>query len=94
MKVLGLDLTNLPPHISHVSDAFISGSELFEAIHVTLKRYTNTVKENVFEDYQVRGWLGRLNVKHNYSQLWYLNGLTSVIQSNLFMVRNVEQLIR
>uniref|UniRef100_A0A915C5K3 Hexosaminidase D n=1 Tax=Parascaris univalens TaxID=6257 RepID=A0A915C5K3_PARUN len=70
------------------------GSELFDAIHVTLKEYTSTVKQNVFEDYRVRGWLGRLNVKHNYSQLWYLNDLASFIESNLFLMRTVEKRIR
>ncbi|KHN88183.1 hypothetical protein Tcan_16898 [Toxocara canis] len=52
------------------------------------------IKHQVFENHQVRGWLGRFNSTHNYTQLWYLNDLYGLIQESYFNMLNVEKSIR
>ncbi|VDK51786.1 unnamed protein product [Gongylonema pulchrum] len=68
--------------VSSFSFCEFPGSELFYAIHVTLRERIEAIEAEVFEHQQVKGWLGRFNVRHNYTQLWYLLQLESIITSH------------
>ena len=41
------------------------------------------IKTNLYEDYQVQGWLSRFNIRHNYSQPWYLDQINDKLQMYL-----------
>lgn len=60
----------------------ISGVELFNVIH-SLRDYISVIKSEVFESHQVKGWLSRFNMRHGYTQLWYLMQLKSIIEMHI-----------
>ncbi|VDP11399.1 unnamed protein product [Onchocerca flexuosa] len=55
------------------------GVELFNAIR-SLRDYIKVIKNEVFESNQMKGWLSRFNIRHGYTQLWYLMELESSIE--------------
>uniref|UniRef100_A0A0R3RNM9 RUN domain-containing protein n=1 Tax=Elaeophora elaphi TaxID=1147741 RepID=A0A0R3RNM9_9BILA len=55
------------------------GVQLFNAIH-SLRDYVKVIESEVFGSNQAKGWLNRFNVRHGYTQLWYLVQLKNVIE--------------
>uniref|UniRef100_A0A8R1TZF7 beta-N-acetylhexosaminidase n=1 Tax=Onchocerca volvulus TaxID=6282 RepID=A0A8R1TZF7_ONCVO len=72
------------------------GVELFTAIR-SLRDYIKAIKNEVFESHQVKGWLSRFNVRHGYTQLWYLmeleNNIEMYTQEMLNMAKMIESLM-
>uniref|UniRef100_A0AAF5PI42 beta-N-acetylhexosaminidase n=1 Tax=Wuchereria bancrofti TaxID=6293 RepID=A0AAF5PI42_WUCBA len=56
------------------------GVHVFHAVQ-TLHSTINSVEEQVFNDYQVRGWIARFNEKHLYTQAWYLDQVLYKVKS-------------
>ncbi|VDK85691.1 unnamed protein product [Litomosoides sigmodontis] len=69
------------------------GVHVFHAVQ-TLHSTINSVEEQVFNDYQVRGWLARFNEKHLYTQAWYLDQVLYKVKSFLREMEVCEQNIR
>uniref|UniRef100_A0A914UIG5 Beta-N-acetylhexosaminidase n=1 Tax=Plectus sambesii TaxID=2011161 RepID=A0A914UIG5_9BILA len=45
-------------------------------LHVNLGR----IEKEIYGDYRVQGWLSPFNIKHNYTQNWYLNEVKGMVQ--------------
>ncbi|KAM3716901.1 Hexosaminidase [Dirofilaria immitis] len=69
------------------------GVELFNAIH-SLRDYIKVIKHEVFESHQVKGWLSRFNVRHGYTQLWYLVELENSIEIYVDEMLNMAKMIQ
>ncbi|VBB33747.1 unnamed protein product [Acanthocheilonema viteae] len=69
------------------------GVHVFHAVQ-TLHSTINSVEEQVFNDYQVRGWIARFNEKHLYTQAWYLDQVLYKVKSFLREMEVCEQNIR
>ncbi len=59
-----------------------------------LRMALENVKTNVFDDFQVHGWLSRFNMKHNYSSAWYLDQIMDKVQMYMSDVQNVARSLR
>uniref|UniRef100_A0A1I7VSU0 beta-N-acetylhexosaminidase n=1 Tax=Loa loa TaxID=7209 RepID=A0A1I7VSU0_LOALO len=73
------------------------GVELFNVIH-SLHNRIEMIKNEVFDSHQVKGWLSRFNVRHEYTQLWYLVPLQSIIERHiselLDMTKTIQSLMQ
>lgn len=69
------------------------GVHVFHAVQ-TLHSTINSVEEQVFNDYQVRGWIARFNEKHLYTQAWYLDQVLYKVKSFLREMEVCEQNIK
>uniref|UniRef100_A0A8R1TU21 beta-N-acetylhexosaminidase n=1 Tax=Onchocerca volvulus TaxID=6282 RepID=A0A8R1TU21_ONCVO len=69
------------------------GIHVFHAVQ-TLHSTINSVEEQVFNDYQVRGWIARFNEKHLYTQAWYLDQVLYKVKSFLREMEICEQNIK
>ncbi|EFO21045.2 hypothetical protein LOAG_07446 [Loa loa] len=69
------------------------GVHIFHAVQ-TLHSTISSVEEQVFNDYQVRGWMARFNEKHLYTQAWYLDQVLYKVKSFLREMELCEQNIR
>lgn len=56
----------------------ISGSEVYREIEVHFKNL-NTIWTNDL----IKGWLGRMNTYHNFSQMWYLIQIKPLLENEL-----------
>ncbi|OZC07308.1 hypothetical protein X798_05674 [Onchocerca flexuosa] len=72
---------------------FFKGIHVFHAVQ-TLHSTINSVEEQVFNDYQVRGWIARFNEKHLYTQAWYLDQVLYKVKSFLREMEICEQNIK
>ncbi|VDN07687.1 unnamed protein product [Thelazia callipaeda] len=67
---------------SFIPQCTFPGVHIFDAIQ-TLRSTIISVEEQVFNDYQVRGWIARFNEKHSYTQAWYLDQVLYKVKSFL-----------
>ncbi|CAG9532841.1 unnamed protein product [Cercopithifilaria johnstoni] len=79
-------------HIHSFNSCDFPGVELFNVIHA-LRDYISVIKNEVFESNQVKGWLSQFNVRHGYTQLWYLVQLKSIIEMHINEMLNVAKRI-
>ena len=66
-----------------------SGVEVFKIIHGDLPELKTRLKFDLDSNHQLKGWLGRMNIRHNYTQQWYLSGLSVMLlplQRNLLTI--------
>lgn len=59
------------------------GSNLYREIqnlHMNIER----MNREIFDDYRMQGWLADFNVRHNYTQLWYLEPFQNIVRLFLF----------
>ncbi|VDN44954.1 unnamed protein product [Gongylonema pulchrum] len=59
-----------------------------------LRSTISSVEEQVFNDYQVRGWISKFNEKHSYTQAWYLDQVVYKVKSFLREMQVCEENIR
>uniref|UniRef100_A0A0N5AQ48 beta-N-acetylhexosaminidase n=1 Tax=Syphacia muris TaxID=451379 RepID=A0A0N5AQ48_9BILA len=57
------------------------GYGVFTAIHSDIPHLSERLEKEVFADNSVRGWLGRMNIRHNYTQLWYFSTIAPLVKS-------------
>lgn len=66
----------------------VAGVALFSIIHSS-RDYIKVIKNEVFESHQVKGWLNQFNIRHDYTQLWYLIQLESIIEMHIGEMLNI-----
>uniref|UniRef100_A0A914V1A8 beta-N-acetylhexosaminidase n=1 Tax=Plectus sambesii TaxID=2011161 RepID=A0A914V1A8_9BILA len=69
------------------------GSKVYQEVQ-QLKSALDQTNENVHKDYQVRGWLTPFNIKHNYSQAWYLDQLLDKVNMHITDLEAIAQALR
>uniref|UniRef100_A0A0N4VIB8 beta-N-acetylhexosaminidase n=1 Tax=Enterobius vermicularis TaxID=51028 RepID=A0A0N4VIB8_ENTVE len=65
------------------------GVEVFKIIHGDLPELKTRLKFDLDSNHQLKGWLGRMNIRHNYTQQWYLSALSVMLlplQRNLLTI--------
>ncbi len=69
------------------------GSQLYkevQSLHLNIER----MNREIFDDYRMQGWLSDFNVRHNYTQLWYLEPMQSIVRTHLDALQSSENAIR
>lgn len=79
---------------SSVSNCHFPGYEAFVLINRDIPALASRFDTEVYSNHQVRGWLGRFNMRHNYTQLWYFDSIQSAINPYYQFVLNTEKQLR
>uniref|UniRef100_A0A915PRA5 beta-N-acetylhexosaminidase n=1 Tax=Setaria digitata TaxID=48799 RepID=A0A915PRA5_9BILA len=79
--------------VDSFNSCYFPGVELFAAID-SLRHQISIIKDEVFENHQVKGWLNRFNVQHGYTQLWYLVQLEGTIEMHVNEITDMAKTIQ
>lgn len=97
LKRAGADLecTNALEIESPGIAAFCSfpGFKVYQYIQ-QLKMSKQTIQTQLLDDYQLKGWLSRFNIHHNYSSAWYLDQVVDKVQMYRADLENLGRQIR
>lgn len=59
-----------------------------------LKLSKQSLQNQLFDDYQLRGWLSNFNIRHNYSSSWYLDQVVDKVQMYKGDLENLVRQLR
>ncbi|CAJ0589281.1 unnamed protein product [Cylicocyclus nassatus] len=59
------------------------GQQLYKAFQVYYKERLDWIKNDLADNYQIKGWLSPYNMRHNMTQNWYLRLIESTVTSYL-----------
>lgn len=69
------------------------GAKVYQHVQ-QLRLSLQNINQNLYDDYQVRGWLAGFNMKHNYSSAWYLDQILDKLQMYQSDLQAVAKAIR
>ncbi len=55
------------------------GAQVYQQV-AQLQQTLANIKQNLYDDYQVAGWLSPFSVQHNYSSAWYLDQIADKLE--------------
>jgi len=69
------------------------GSRIYQYVQ-QLKMSQQNLKQNLLDDYQLRGWASSFNIVHNYSSAWYLDQVVDKVQMSLNDLQSLARALR
>lgn len=70
-----------------------SGFKVYQSVQ-NLKQSLTVIEEQIYGDYQVRGWISPFNIRQRYSQVWYLDQMRDRITMYANELQSIARNIR